>query len=133
MIPMELRNETFVIECDDSVMFEGDFAWSTEAVGNILKNCMEHTPEGGTITMRGMGNAIFTSLEISDNGEGIDRNDLPHIFERFYVGKHSSENSVGIGLALAKMIVQEQNGTIEVENLPQSGVRFRMKFYKSIV
>ncbi len=133
MIPMDLRNQTFVIECDDSVMFEGDFAWSTEAVGNILKNCMEHAPEGGTITMRGMGNAIFTSLEISDNGEGIDRNDLPHIFERFYVGKHSSENSVGIGLALAKMIVQEQNGTIEVENLPENGVRFRIKFYKSIV
>ena len=65
--------------------------------------------------------------------KALIRNDLPHIFERFYVGKHSSENSVGIGLALAKMIVQEQNGTIEVENLPQSGVRFRMKFYKSIV
>lgn len=131
-IPLDLRDQTLDIQCDD-VKFVGDLAWSAEAMGNILKNCMEHTPPGGCITVRARGNAIFTAIDITDNGQGIDPDDLPHIFERFYVGKHPSENSVGIGLALANMIIHEQNGTISVSNRPGGGACFQIKFYKTVV
>ncbi len=132
LIPMDLRDQTLDLQCDD-VKFIGDLAWSAEAMGNILKNCMEHTPAGGGITVRAWGNAIFTAIEIMDTGQGIDPDDLPHIFERFYVGKNPSENSVGIGLALAHMIIREQNGTIAVSNRQEGGTRFEIKFYKAVV
>ena len=94
---------------------------------------MEHTPMGGKIYISSTGNAIFTSIEIRDTGPGIAPDDLPHIFERFYVGKHASESSVGIGLALARMILTLQNGTIKAENLPQGGTRFAIKIYHATV
>lgn len=132
LIPMDLRNQTLDLLCNEA-KFVGDLLWSAEAIGNILKNCMEHTPSGGCITVRAWENAIFTGIEISDNGQGIHPDDLPHIFERFYVGKNPSENSVGIGLALAHMIIREQNGTISVENRTGGGTCFRIKFYKTVV
>ncbi len=109
--------------------FIGDFAWSTEAILNILKNCMEHTPAGGQIQASFSQNAIFTEIIIEDNGPGFDSEDLPHLFERFYKGKNASEHSVGIGLALARMIVTQQNGTLKAENRPEGGARFVLKFY----
>lgn len=114
----------------DSVpQFPGDFAWSTEAVLNILKNCMEHTPPGGRIEVTYSQNAIYTEIAIEDNGPGFDKEDLPHLFERFYKGKNAAEHSVGIGLALARMIVTQQNGTLKAENRPEGGARFVMRFY----
>jgi len=82
--------------------FPDDFKWTAEAVENIIKNCMEHTKEGGTITISARENALYSELIIEDNGAGIANEDLSHLFERFYKGKNSSEENAGIGLALSK-------------------------------
>ncbi len=132
-IPMELRNQQLRINIDDSVYFSGDLAWTAEAIENILKNCMEHTPEGGTIGIDVSETALFTEIIISDSGSGIDKDDLPHLFERFYRGKNSSSQNYGIGLALARMIISEQNGTVKAGNIKGGGAKFTVRFYKSIV
>lgn len=129
MIPMELREQTFSIQEESGVEFTGDPAWSQEAILNILKNCMEHTPPGGCIQVFFSQNAIYTEIVIEDNGPGFDREDLPHLFELFYKGKNASSQSVGIGLALARMVVSRQNGTLKAENRPEGGARFTIKFY----
>lgn len=129
MIPMELREQTFSIQEESGVEFTGDPAWSQEAILNILKNCMEHTPPGGCIQIFFSQNAIYTEIVIEDNGPGFDREDLPHLFERFYKGKNASPQSVGIGLALARMVISRQNGTLKAENRPEGGARFTIKFY----
>lgn len=72
----------------------------------------------------------YSEITVSDGGSGIDKDDLPHIFERFYKGKNSSDNSFGIGLALARMIVTAQNGTLKAENKQSGGAIFTMRFYK---
>lgn len=132
-IPMELRGQTLSIDCPDGTAFQGDFFWMKEALNNIMKNCMEHTPEGGHLCLDAYENAIFTEITISDNGPGISKKDLPHLFERFYKGENSSRQSVGIGLALAHMIVVNQGGTITAENDRKGGARFQIRFYKSVV
>ena len=76
-------------------------------------------------------NPLFYQIIISDNGSGIDEQDLPHIFERFYKGKNSNDNSFGIGLAFARMVIRRQNGTIKAENIPTGGAKFTIKFYKT--
>ncbi|HEX3028430.1 MAG TPA: HAMP domain-containing sensor histidine kinase [Clostridia bacterium] len=133
MIPMELRNQQLCININGSVNFSGDFAWTAEAVENILKNCMEHTHEGGIIKIDISENALFAEIIISDNGSGIEKDDLPHLFERFYRGKNSSVQNCGIGLALARMIISEENGTIKAENVKSGGAKFTIRFYKSTV
>lgn len=132
-VPMELRGQQLVLRLAENASFTGDLAWSTEAVGNILKNCMEHTPAGGTITVEAEENALFCQIRIYDTGQGIDPGDLPHLFERFYRGKNASAESIGIGLALSRMICAEQNGTLKAENRPEGGACFTMRFYKSII
>lgn len=131
-IPMELKEQELNISIKERASYIGDMAWSVEAVGNILKNCMEHTPVGGRIEITGAANTIYAELVIADNGKGIDPEDIPHIFERFYKGKHSGEQSVGIGLALARTIIMQQNGTIKVENRKEGGAKFTLRFYKMI-
>lgn len=130
-IPMELRNQQLVVNCKDQC-FTGDLIWSAEALGNILKNCMEHTPEGGTITVTAQENALFTQIEVEDTGSGLDANDIPHLFERFYKSSNASENSYGIGLALARMVITSQNGTIQAMN-GSTGAKFVIKFYKQTI
>lgn len=132
-ISMDLRNQRLVVKAEGNECFEGDLAWTAEAIENILKNCMEHTPHGGTLTIVVKETPIFTELVITDTGTGIDPEDLPHLFERFYKGKNSSINSVGIGLALARMIVTAQNGTIKAENSTNGNALFTVRFYKCIV
>ena len=132
-IPMELRQQNFTVDIEEGASFVGDLSWSTEALGNIFKNCMEHTPVGGTITVKGAENPLYTEITVSDTGNGIAPEDLPHLFERFYKGKDASEQSVGIGLALSRMIIVKQNGTIKAENNPSGGAKFTVKFYKGAV
>ncbi len=129
-ISMDLRNQQLIISADGNESFEGDLAWTSEAIENILKNCMEHTPDGGAIKIEAKETPIYTELVISDTGPGIPPEDLPHIFERFYKGKHSSKGSVGIGLALARMIIAAQNGTIKAGNSIDGGAQFTVRFYK---
>lgn len=133
LIPMELREQNLVIDCTDMVSLRGDEYWLREAVGNIVKNCMEHTPAGGEICIRAAENHLYTEITVSDNGAGIDKEDLPHIFERFYKGKNSSGSSVGIGLALARMIVVAQEGTLSATNRINGGAKFEIRFYKGTV
>ena len=127
-ISMELREQRFAAELGDAALTV-DPAWTAEALGNILKNCVEHTPAGGTIAVTARQTPIFTELCVTDTGPGIDPEDLPHLFERFYRGKNADENSVGIGLALARQIVAAQNGTLWADNRPEGGASFTMRFY----
>ena len=131
LIPMELRGQVLLIHADGA--FRGDFSWSCEAIGNIVKNCMEHTPEGGRIEIDATENALFSEIIIKDNGTGISPEDLPHIFERFYKGKDSDGKSFGIGLALSRMIIAGQGGTVKAENRKPVGAMFTIRFYKGTV
>lgn len=131
LIPMELREQTLEVKAYGS--FYGDMAWSSEALGNIIKNCMEHTPHGGSIRITAEDNALFSQITVCDNGTGIDPEDLPHIFERFYKGKNSGDKSFGIGLALARSIIAKQNGTVKAENNPSGGALFTIRFYKGTI
>lgn len=132
-IPMELREQQLVTHFESDPSFTGDPKWTVEAIENILKNCMEHTPGGGIITVGASENGIYTEIVISDNGSGIDKEDLPYLFDRFYKGKNSGDQSIGIGLALARMIIVSQNGTVKAENGPSGGAVFKIRFYKSVV
>ena len=129
-ISLELRGVQLIIDCEDSVRFSGDLSWSVEALSNVIKNCMEHTKEGGYVRVSAQENALYTEILVEDNGTGIDRGDLPHLFERFYKGKNSSDQSVGIGLALSRMIWKRQNGTIEAKNRKEGGACFEIRIYK---
>ena len=130
-VPMELRDQTLLISCGDESLTI-DPVWTAEALGNILKNCMEHTPAGGTISITGEETALYTAITVEDTGSGFDSQDIPHLFERFYKGTNASETSYGIGLALARTIITAQNGTIQAMN-GTKGARFEIKFYKSVI
>jgi len=132
LIPMELRSQNLLVNCKDE-SFIGDFAWTAEAIANLLKNCMEHTPEGGSIQIDVEESALFTQIIVSDSGEGFDEDDIPYLFERFYKGSNATSESIGIGLALSRAIISNQNGTIKAENIQGGGARFVIKFYKSII
>lgn len=133
MIPMDIKGQTVSIAGDDDVSFVGDFNWTAEAVINILKNGVEHTPEGGAIAISFSENALYTEIVIADNGKGIPKEDLPYIFKRFYKGKNASEGSIGIGLAMAQSIIASQNGVIDVTSDSEKGTQFRIKFYKHVI
>lgn len=130
-ISMDLRDQQLVVRCGEA-RFNGDLIWTAEALGNILKNCMEHTPEGGTITVTAQETALFTRIEVEDTGSGFDVKDIPHLFERFYKGSNASAGSYGIGLALARTVITSQNGTVQAMN-GNTGARFVIKFYKQVI
>ena len=131
LVPIELRDQELVISANGD--FVGDLSWTCEAIGNIVKNCMEHTHEGGKIEIYASENALYTEIIIRDNGTGIAKEDMPHIFERFYKGKDSDDKSFGVGLALARMIITSQKGTVKAENRKPSGAMFSIRFYKGTV
>lgn len=131
LVPMELREQTLNISASGD--FNGDISWTSEAITNIVKNCMEHTADGGTISITATENTLYSEIIITDNGCGISAEDLPHIFERFYKGENSDNNSFGIGLALARMIITVQNGIIKAENNVSGGAKFTIRFYKGTV
>lgn len=131
LVPMELREQELSIKAEGE--FEGDILWTCEALINVLKNCMEHTPRGGKLKLVGYEGALFSEIIIADNGEGIAEEDLPHVFERFYKGRNSDTSSVGIGLALARMIITGQGGVIKVENKVSGGAMFTIRFYKGTI
>ncbi len=105
-----------------------DLDWTMEAVMNLMKNCMEHSP-GGTIHCSYAQNPLYTEIQIRDDGEGFANEDIPHIFERFYRGRNACDGCIGIGLALSKEIIERQNGTIRAKNVPDGGALFEIRFY----
>lgn len=129
-IPMELKEQSCTLDCNNHLLVLADENWCVEAFVNILKNCMEHTPKGGHLSIQCEDNPLQTNIVIKDDGCGIDHEDLPHVFERFYKGKNASSESAGIGLSLSKMILLEQNASIEVESEPGTGTCFTIRFYK---
>ena len=125
----EIRLEKHVGE----MTFRGDRNWTSEALQNIIKNCLEHMQPGGELCIAANETTLYTAIIIKDDGCGIEEIDLPHIFERFYHGKDASTESVGIGLALAKSIIEKQRGKILVTSTVGVGTTFEIRFYKAIV
>ena len=107
----------------------GDMEWTMEAFLNLLKNCIEHSTQNGTIYCDYSTNPIYSEILIWDEGEGFYPDDIPHLFERFYRGINASSNGIGIGLALAKSIFELQNGNITARNLPDGGACFEIRIY----
>ena len=126
----ELKNIEIIVSGDDSIKTICDLKLQVEAITNILKNCIEHSYENKKIYINYNQNNMYTELKIEDNGTGIDAKDLPHIFERFYKGKNSSSDSVGIGLALSKSIIESNNGYIQVDSKLNKGTTFIIKYLK---
>lgn len=114
----------------EQITLFADYNWQLEALTNIIKNCIEHSFDGGKIKIEAESNSVFTKIIITDEGEGIGKNDLNRIFERFYKSAKSSENSIGIGLALAKTIIEKERGYIKVESEVGKGTKFEIKYLK---
>lgn len=128
----ELFSESGVsIEISENEAAESflDLEWTMEAVMNLMKNCMEHSVRGQKVHYCFEKNLLYVSIRIWDEGEGFAEEELPHLFERFYRGKNAADGSIGIGLALAKEIVEMQNGVISARNLPSGGACFELHFY----
>ena len=128
-IQAELKNVAIDLNIEESSNYKGDYYWQIEAISNILKNCIEHSENGGTIEIISKENPIYIEIVIKDNGNGICEEDLPHLFERFYKGRNRSNESIGIGLYLTKMIITKQNGVITAKNRESKGAEFNIKFY----
>lgn len=114
----------------EQITLFADYNWQLEALTNIIKNCVEHSFDGGKIKIEAESNSVFTKIIITDEGEGIEKKDLNRIFERFYKSAKSSENSIGIGLALAKTIIEKERGYIKVESEVGKGTKFEIKYLK---
>lgn len=128
-IPLDIKEQHIIVEGKDSKLV-GDYNWQLEALTNIVKNCIEHTPENKNIYINYEENNFYTKIVIRDEGTGIDKQDVKHIFERFYKGKNASENSIGIGLALAKSIIEKDNGYIICDSKVGEGTNFEIKYMK---
>lgn len=103
--------------------------WTAEAIINLIKNCSEHTPPGGLITLSASVTPLYLQITVEDSGNGFAEEDLPHLFRRFFRGKNSGKDSIGIGLALCRSIIQGQGGIIRAENSQNGGARFIIRFY----
>lgn len=145
-IAFDIADVRFSADVQDGASYEGDLTWSVEALENILKNCMEHTPAGGCVGVRVTEDVLACRIRIEDTGPGIAESDLPHIFERFYRGSRDANTApsevnpagVGIGLALSKSLVTAQGGTLTAENLRDengnvTGAAFNLVFFKAVV
>lgn len=126
----DLKNVKVNIIGDKNSKIKCDLKWQIEAITNILKNCVEHSNINSLIDIYYEQNQMYSKIEIKDYGVGIDEKDLPHIFERFYKGKNSASESVGIGLALAKSIIEKNNGYISVESKLNQGTIFTIKYFE---
>ena len=115
---------------EKEMMIIADMDWTMEAIMNLMKNCMEHN-KGGAVHCSYAQNPLYTEILIWDEGAGFDREDIPHLFERFYRGKNAGEEGIGIGLALAREIIERQNGTIRAKNRAEGGALFEIRFYNA--
>lgn len=130
LIPMELHDIALQIDVPKGIVIQGDSGWLSEAIQNILKNCLESAGDNGKIEIVCTDNPLFTEISIHDSGAGFKKEDLPYLFDRFYRGKNPGAKGYGIGLALCKMIITRQGGTITAKNHPQGGALFAIRFPK---
>ena len=126
----DLKNIDIEVNGDKNAKIYCDLKWQVEAITNILKNCVEHSKSNGKVQISYEENQVYSIIKIRDYGVGIYKEDLPHIFERFYKGKNSSNESIGIGLALSKTIIESNNGYIGVESELEKGTEFIIKYFK---
>ena len=108
-----------------------DLNWQIEAISNILKNSLDYSNNDSEINIITKSNKLYSTIIIEDKGKGINEKDLPNIFKRFYKGSNASNDSIGIGLALSKSIIEKNNGTIIAESKEGEGTRFIIKYYKN--
>lgn len=130
LIPMELHDIDVQINTPKGMIIQGDLSWLSEALQNILKNCMESSGKNGKIEIICTDNPLFTEIAIHDSGAGFEKEDLPSLFDRFYRGKKTNTTGYGIGLSLCKMIITRQGGTVSAKNHPQGGAIFAIRFPK---
>lgn len=126
----ELKGISIKVSGDKNATIICDFMWEVEAISNIIKNSIEHINSDGFVEINYTKNKVYSRILIRDNGIGIDSDDLPYIFDRFYKGKNTSRDSVGIGLALSKSIIEKDNGSVSVKSTPNIGTIFTIKFFE---
>lgn len=129
-ILIELKEIEIITKIDEKAVFVADYKWQQEALTNILKNAIEHSNQKSKIYIETENTSVFLKIIIRDEGQGISKVDQKHIFERFYKAKNSSENSIGIGLALAKTIIEKNNGYVKVDSEVGKGTTFEIKYLK---
>ena len=132
-VTAELKGVELRTEIDGDPSWIGDLHYTSEAVVNLLKNAIEHTPEGGTVTIAAKDTSLAAEIAISDTGEGIPEEELPHIFERFYRSSEYTKNGFGIGLAFARKVISAQDGSLKAANHKPHGALFVIRFHKTIV
>ena len=129
-IILDVKNIKIISNIDEAATINADYNWQLEAITNIIKNAVEHSSDNSNIYNNVDNTRVFVKIQIKDEGEGISKKDINHIFERFYKSKNSSENSIGIGLSLAKTIIEKANGYIKVESEEEKGTMFEIKYLK---
>lgn len=125
----DLKNININVNGNTKAKIKCDFNWQIEAISNILKNSLEYSKENDNIYIDYDTNNVYTFINIKDNGIGIDKKDLPHIFKRFYKAKNQNKDSVGIGLSLSKKIIEKDNGKISVYSKLNEGTTFKIKYF----
>lgn len=128
-VTAELKGVELRTNIDGEPAFIGDIHYTSEAIVNLLKNAIEHTPQGGSVTVTAKGSNLAAEITITDTGEGIPEAELPHIFNRFYRSPDYAKHGFGIGLAFAKKIITEQNGSLKAANRKPNGAVFDIRFY----
>lgn len=132
-ILLEIKNIEIIKEIPSNASFKADYKWQLEALINIVKNSIEHSKENSKINIKVEDSSLFLKVLIQDFGDGISKQDINHIFERFYKAKDASEDSIGIGLALSKTIIEKDNGYITVKSDKGKGTTFEVKYMKNII
>lgn len=127
-IMAEIRDIQVMFDSKDIVYIQADYNWYKEAISNILKNAIEHARHN--VTIKASENKVYTQIEIKDDGMGINKKDMKHIFDRFYKSQNSDENSIGIGLSLSKSIIEAQNGHIYVDSKDGEYTKFIIRYIK---
>ena len=129
-ILIEIKEIEVITKIDEKASFIADYKWQLEAITNIVKNAIEHSMQNSKIYITVENTSMFLKIKVKDEGKGISKKDRKHIFERFYKSKDSQEGNVGIGLPLAKTIIEQNNGYIKVDSEPDKGTTFEIRYMK---
>lgn len=125
------RSQSIIIHNKEAFLYCDPY-WTAEVLVNLIKNCSEHTPLGGQIIIEAETTPLYTQITVSDNGSGFEADELPQLFRRFFRGKNSDKDSIGIGLALCRSIIEGQGGIIRAEKHIKGGACFIIRFYSQI-